>query len=154
MARIVLLPLFLAAACSPAPQGKEEAASAQPAAKAEATPAAEAEAPRPVMEMSGEPSAILIPGSFHGRFDRDAAACAGPGTDLRLTVEADAMRFHESVAHVRAVSPVEDGSLDIVADWQGEGQSWQATRRLGLSKDGRTLTVSGEGTSAVRVRCG
>lgn len=146
MARTTILALLLAAACSPAPEEKEDAAPAQPAAKAETEPF--------VMSKSGEPAGILIPASFHGRFDRDSGACAGPGTDLRLTVEADALRFHESVAHVRAVAPAGARSLDVVADWQGEGQSWQATRRLALSEDGRTLTVSGEGTSAARTRCG
>jgi hypothetical protein len=114
-----------------------EAANRAPAAETPQLPAAAAEA-------------NAIPAAFRGTFDENSDACGGPG-ESRLEVKADELRFHESIGKVRKVDVEGPDAISVEADYQGEGESWRNVRRLRLSGD--TLTISGEGTSLVRIRC-
>jgi hypothetical protein len=97
--------------------------------------------------------AEAIPAAFRGMWDKDEVACGSPAGEYRLEVAADALRFHESIATVRNVAIGDARRISVEADWQGEGESWRNRRELSLSPDGRVLTVTGEGTSLVRMRC-
>jgi len=117
---------------------------AQDARRTEAAAASTAPAPGP--------KDVSIPAAFHGRYDSSREACGRPG-DGRLQVSAGELRFHESIGTVRKVARQQSGAIRVEADYQGEGESWRSVRELGLSADGAALTVSGDGSNMVRVRC-
>lgn len=108
-------------------------------------------APPPVVETG--PSNGAIPAAFHGVYDRDRASCARRSV-YRLVVSADELRFHESVGKVRNVALEGADTINIAADYQGEGDSWRATQKLRLTDDNARLTVTGRGQETIRVRCG
>lgn len=96
----------------------------------------------------------IIPARFHGEWNSDRVACGSGASETRLRVSGDRLRFYESVGTVRRVDVESDRVIDVTAQYQGEGQTWQNERRLSLSADGDSLTVSGEGSRLVRYRCG
>ncbi len=92
-----------------------------------------------------------IPAAFHGRWDRDAAACAAPATSIEgVTIGPRELRFHESVGTATGVTPI-DGGVRIDAAYEGEGERWTTRQRLTIA--GNTLTIAGEGAPIRRVRC-
>lgn len=93
-----------------------------------------------------------IPAAFLGRYDGSAEACARP-SDSKLTVGPGELRFHESIGVVRTVGIKGPEAIEVEADYQGEGESWRSVRELSLSDGGATLTIGGDGTRMVRVRC-
>ena len=102
-------------------------------------------------EATGDPAAT-IPARFHGEWNADRAACGTGTSETRLRISADEIRFHESVGDVSAVERVGDDVVAVSATYIGEGETWQDERRLTLSPDGASLTVSGGG-DLVRHRC-
>ena len=114
--------------------------------------AAEENATRPIQAPASDLAAIL-PDPFHGEWDTDADACKRSGSETRLTIDGDSLRFHESVAWARKVEVVSEEVVDVTAEYRGEGQVWQNERRLTLGRGTRTLTVSGEGSALMRRRC-
>jgi len=98
-------------------------------------------------------TASTIPRRFHGTYDRTLAECSGPSVH-RLVVDVDSLRFHESLAQVRDIEIEGPNAIAIFSDYQGEGESWSARQRLELSESGEKLTLIGDGTETVRVRCG
>lgn len=114
-------------------------------------PAAPAAAVKPPV-LSKPTRSNIIPPDFHGVFDASAAACGKP-SEYRLAVSARELRFHESAAIVRSVTIDSRDSIHVAGDYQGEGESWKATRQLRLSDDGSKLTITGDGTELVRIRC-
>lgn len=107
--------------------------------------------PPPVRQPIPEPG-DSIPSAFHGTYDESREDCERP-SEYRLRVEARALRFHESIGEVKGVSVEGPRLVSVSADYQGEGESWHSVRRMHLSDDGATLTVSGDGTEMVRIRC-
>jgi hypothetical protein len=93
-----------------------------------------------------------IPARFQGVFDQSREAC-GRASEYRLTVTGRELRFHESVGTVREVRSEGPDAIRIAADYQGEGESWQAMQELRLAEGGATLTIAGEGVNLTRVRC-
>lgn len=93
-----------------------------------------------------------IPAAFHGVYDSSDEACGRP-SDGRLTVSAGELRFHESVGSVLGVIADPSGAIRVEADYQGEGERWRSSRELLLWADGTRLTITGDGTRMVRVRC-
>jgi hypothetical protein len=141
-----LLALLLLAACG-APAGPDNAAQTADAdataPETNQTAAPEKAAPAPVVAES-------IPEAFRGDYDDREENC-GKGGEGSLVVSAGELRFHESIGTVRRVRIEAPNRIEILADYQGEGESWQNLRTLAL--DGKRLTISGEGTQLVRVRC-
>jgi hypothetical protein len=88
-----------------------------------------------------------------GTRPRPIRARRQPRRRHRLTVSATELRFHESIGTVRQAAVTGLDSVTVEADYQGEGESWRSIRELRLSDGGATLTVSGDGTKLVRVRC-
>jgi len=114
-----------------------------------------AAAPPPAFANEAEPAdtvAATIPEAFQGDYDEKAESCGRP-SEYKLKVSAGELRFHESIGTVRSVKVEAPDRIEVFADYQGEGESWQNVRTLRLDDEGRRLTVSGEGTEMVRVRC-
>lgn len=107
-------------------------------------------APRKVAEPP--PPAAAIPARFLGTWDSSAAACAGPPGEMRLVVEPDRLRFHESVARVEVIRPAGEDRVEADLAFQGEGERWRETRAMRLISGGR-LAVDAAGPPAERVRC-
>lgn len=105
--------------------------------------------PKAVAPAPAEPI-TSIPAAFHGVYDQDRESC-GQASEYRLNVTADALRFHESIGTVRAVTVAGPNDVEVAADYEGEGEKWSNRRRLRLA-EGR-LTISGEGIEIVRLRC-
>lgn len=144
---IAALAAVLIAGCgSPdAGHGKNEAAA----------PPAVAEAPANTSEPAPPPppaTGRTIPAALLGSYDASLDACGKP-SDSRLTVSPTELRFHESIGTVREVTATAAGTVTVEADYQGEGESWRSTRELRLGDGGATLTISGDGTRLVRIRC-
>lgn len=128
---------------------------AGPGANQAAAPPAVAEAPANAGEAAPPPPPAIgkaIPAAFLGVYDASLEACGKP-SDRRLAVSATALRFHESIGTVREVTDAGAGAIRVEADYEGEGESWRSLRELRLDDGGAKLTVSGDGTSLVRVRC-
>ena len=104
-----------------------------------------ATAPDPQPAIAG-----AIPEAFRGTYDQDEQSCGRP-SQYRLVIDAAELRYHESSGKVRSVKVLAPERIEIFADYQGEGETWQNVRTLAL--DGKRLTISGEGTTADRVRC-
>jgi hypothetical protein len=150
-----LLAVAALAACDSAADRNESAApplqpgssSGDPAppSPAQPPPAAAAEGPAAPATASA-----TIPAAFHGVYDANEDGCARP-SEYRLRVSAREFRFHESIGTVRAVTAAGPSEIVVDSDYQGEGEAWRSSRRLVL--DGEKLTISGDGTSIVRIRC-
>ncbi|MHB1168130.1 MAG: hypothetical protein ACYC28_02460 [Longimicrobiales bacterium] len=93
-----------------------------------------------------------IPARFHGEWNADPDACGTGSSESRLRISADRIRFYESVGVVEDVDIESDRVITVEARYQGEGDTWSDERRLSLSSDGSSLTVSGGG-DMVRHRC-
>jgi hypothetical protein len=120
--------------------------------KAAAAPASHTASPPASGPQHPHSIATSIPAAYHGVYDRSPEACARPSAD-RLTVSARELRFHESIGSVRSVAYGGSGAIAVEADYEGEGQRWRNLRILTLAGNGASLTVHGEGSSFVRVRC-
>jgi hypothetical protein len=106
------------------------------------------EAPPPPSPAIGN----TIPATMVGVYDSSIEAC-GKASDAHLAVSPTELRFHESIGRVRRVTATGADTVTVEADYQGEGESWRSLRELKLGDGGATLTVSGDGTRLVRVRC-
>jgi hypothetical protein len=93
-----------------------------------------------------------IPAAMLGVYDASLEAC-GQSSEARLTVSPTELRFHESIGTVRQVTTAGAEAASVDADYQGEGESWRNLRVLRLGDGGKTLTISGDGTRLVLVRC-
>lgn len=110
-------------------------------------------APTPPANITAGPViATTIPASFHGEWQFAEAEC-GTAAEGRLIVSAAALSFHESIGAVRRVRSIDDEAITVEADFEGEGEAWQADHRLDLSDGGRRLTFAGQGAQSTRVRC-
>jgi hypothetical protein len=129
-----------------APALQPGSSSGDPAPPAAVAPPAASPAEGPAATASG----TSIPAAFHGVYDRSREECARP-SEYRLTVTARELRFHESIGTVREVAIEGADRVSVDADYQGEGEGWRTSQRL--ARDGDRLTISGDGTSLVRIRC-
>lgn len=137
--------VFLLASCGGPAEPENEAGGVTAANEAAAPANAPAESPAPAPVV-----AEGIPEAFRGIYDENEESCRRP-SEYRLTVGAGELRFHESIGTVRRVKVESPTRIEVLADYQGEGESWQNLRTLEL--DGKRLTISGEGTEIVRLRC-
>jgi hypothetical protein len=151
-ASFLAVPFLLAACGAPVePEGDSNQMVAPPSMQgtnsysADANAAANITAPDPKPAIAG-----AIPEAFRGTYDRNEENCGRP-SEYRLTVDAGELRFHESIGKVRSVKVLTPTRIELLADYQGEGETWQNVRTLEL--DGKKLTISGEGTTIDRLRC-
>lgn len=157
MDKRLLMPILIGAsllACEPPQGAQHEPGQGNVIATPDSSSGAPAAAPEP--PAAPVPAAALetkaLPAAFHGTYDESKEACGRP-SEFRLAVTGSELRFHESIGTVRSVTAESPRAVSVAADYQGEGESWRNVRKLELSADGGTLTVSGDGTSLARVRC-
>ncbi len=136
-----LIAILCIAGCAPAGDEGQDAPAA-------GTPADEAAAPAT--------SEILetMPEAFRGQWDFDEAGCADPASEMRLAIEADSVRFYESVAAPISIVGNGPDSLTVDHRFSGEGEEWTETLAYELSEDGDRLTVTTtDGSLSIRIRC-
>lgn len=97
-------------------------------------------------------AAATIPGEFHGRWAATRARC-GQADETALVIAAGSLRFYESEGRPERVTPAGARTIEVLGRFAGEGESWSESYRLGLSADGRMLTVATRGASMQRYRC-
>ena len=112
------------------------------------------DADAPADAPTGAPG-TTIPARWHGDWAADEAGCREPDAHIEgLTVSADELRFHESIAVPRRVDRLDADSIRVESDYDGEGQQWTATQVLRLSDGDAALQVDGpDGASMTRIRC-
>ncbi len=96
--------------------------------------------------------AASIPAAFHGEWNAELDACGTGRNATRLRISGSRIRFYESTGVVQAVGIESGRVVTVTAEYQGEGDTWEDERRLSLSADGSSLTVS-NGGDLVRYRC-
>jgi hypothetical protein len=102
----------------------------------------------------GKPSPLetnVIPAKFRGRWGMVPADCTSKRGDSKglMTIEANSIRFYESVAKPSILTLVGDRRIDGNFAASGEGQQWTLLMQLGLDEDGKSLTrIVDEGDSA------
>ena len=98
-------------------------------------------------------AAAIIPARFHGEWNADLSACGTGLSETRLRIDAARLTFYESIGMVRRVEIESEQVVDVTAEYRGEGETWTDERRLSLSPDGASLTVTGQGSTLTRSRC-
>lgn len=78
--------------------------------------------------------------------------CSDKAAATELEITPARLIFHESVGTVTAVQPKSDGSIDLKADFTGEGASWTRLLMVRMSPDGR-LIITNDGAAEIRKRC-
>ena len=102
---------------------------------------------------------VSIPVRFQGEYDSALRYCGTGLSDMRLRISATKIRFYESEGTVKSILTQANGELTIMAEYNGEGETWTDVDQFALSRDGRQLTVrnpSNEQTaqqSSIRIRC-
>lgn len=100
-----------------------------------------------------------IPSAFHGAWSQSLTTCASPHEDTYgFSVSAFEMAMYDGKAYVTSVTVKNAREILVAADWDGEGEKWQETDQLKLTKSGSVLTLnrigkSGRGSSFTVVRC-
>ena len=95
-----------------------------------------------------------IPAALHGRWGLTPGDCmAGHGSEGLLTISANELRFHESVAVPAANVQTSSNSIGGDFAFTGEGQRW--TKHVSLEiRDGRLVRTERDPISSFRyVRC-
>ena len=152
--------VLLLAACSGGTPATDDADTDTAVALVETTPAPDETTP-PAKDSGNEgiagddAPAASIPARWHGDWAADDAGCREPDAHIEgLTISADELRFHESIAVPRSVETLDADSIRVESDYEGQGQQWTATQVLHLSNGDASLRVDGpDGASMTRVRC-
>lgn len=143
---------MLLAGCASGESGQTNAGKVDEAPASHASHASHAGSPASDTPQHAHSHFESIPAAYRGVYDGSLEACARPSVE-RLTVSARELRFHESIGTVRSVGYGGPGAISVEADYEGEGERWRSLRILSLAENGAKLTLKGEGTSLVRVRC-
>lgn len=91
----------------------------------------------------------LIPTAFLGEWNEDLQSCGTDLNDSRLVVSPNQLTFYESEATVRNVRINNPRSITVTGAFSGEGESWNRTLTINLSRSGRELTIE----NFTRYRC-
>lgn len=97
--------------------------------------------------------ATTLPAPLIGTWTADPAKRCTPGTELRIEVRADEIRFHESVARVTGVTQVDPHSWGIDATVTGEGETRERSFDLNLNEDGTLTRVEAPIPDITYTRC-
>ena len=126
--------------------------SQQPA--ADSAPVGNVTAPMPVAAPSPSVApATTLPAPLLGTWTADPAKRCTPGTELRIEVRADQIRFYESVARVTGVTQVDPHSWGIDATVTGEGETRNRSFDLNLNEDGTLTRVEAPIPDITYTRC-
>ena len=153
-----LLAALILAACSAeggAPgEGTDTVAVGDVAGEDAAAPPSDVPPPAVDDEAKSDPeAAAIIPARFHGEWNADLSACGTGLSETRLRIDAARLTFYESIGMVRRVEIESEQVVDVTAEYRGEGETWTDERRLSLSPDGDSLTITGQGSTLTRSRC-
>ena len=113
---------------------------------------------KPWLKYQPKPSGIalrpaLIPSAFRGQWNTRVQDCGTGLNDSRLKIDARRIRFYESDGEVRRVILHNSRAITVTGSYSGEGQVWDRTDQLVLSRSGRDLTITSEGSDFTRHRC-
>jgi len=89
------------------------------------------------------PDEDVIPAAFRGSWNEKLVDCGTGLNDTKLEVEARRVRFYESDADVRRVTVENARTVTVVASFAGEGQTWNDSVSMVLSRSGNDLTIDG-----------
>ena len=98
-------------------------------------------------------SAETIPQQFRGEWNANLKACGTDLDDSRLMISAHKLSFYESDGFVRPVTVHNPLAITVHSSFSGEGEVWESTDRLVLSRSQENLTINRENTSFTRDRC-
>ena len=151
---ILAMAILVVAGCSAPRAPTDAAADASPPNNATDAPTTTTPAPAAAAARDTTPATdrSKVPARFQGEWATNAAACASPGHESHLRIDADRIAFHESSGPILSFAG-DDSDFTIVAQLTGEGETRKATYRFRLSADGNTLTDTRSGTGMVRQRC-
>jgi hypothetical protein len=82
-----------------------------------------------------------LPREFWGEYNENLADCGTGNNDSRLRVSWNTVHFYESTGEIEKLLRQPDGSIVVVAQHSGEGQTWQSVYQMRLSEDAQILTV-------------
>ena len=113
---------------------------------------------KPWLKYQPKPSGIKlkmarIPQSFWGEWNTNLLECGTGLNDTRLLIDARRVRFYESDGEVRRVIFHNSRAITVTGSYSGEGQVWDRTDQLVLSRSRNDLTITSEGSSLTRQRC-
>ena len=107
----------------------------------------------------GAIAAPVIPVAFRGEWNSDISACGTGSNDSRLIVFGRKISFYESDGDVKIVWLHTTRAITVSATYAGEGQVWDRSDRLVLSRSGNDLTITSadgnntEASTFTRHRC-
>ncbi len=90
-------------------------------------------APAPVVEPAAFPKA------FHGVWDTDAEACAGPHDDGRISIGPKEVVYWESGGVPTEISMAGERDIRVTLAMSGEGEEWKSHTRFVIDQSGTTL---------------
>lgn len=123
----------------------------EPAAKSAATKL-EPSQPQPPSSAVADNASLqstTIPAAFVGEWNANPDACGTGLSDSSLRIEPELIHFYESTGNVKRVKIVNSRTITVDASYAGEGQQWDDSRTLVLSRSGNELTIEG----FTRTRC-
>ena len=95
-----------------------------------------------------------IPARFHGRWATDAGACERPEASIEgITIEARALRFHESIGVPQRVERMDADTVRITSAYSGEGEEWSREQTLHLVGPDTLELADPDGVRLRRLRC-
>lgn len=100
---------------------------------------------------SAETIPTAIPAQLQGRWglvDADCTSTMGDAKGL-LTIDADTLKFYESVAKLGTIKSGSASALDGAFAFSGEGQSWNLDVALSSPDGGKTLIRKDTGPDAM-----
>jgi hypothetical protein len=157
----VALLVFVLAACKPATDANNAAASEPNAAAPndiEALPPSEDVIPPATEDGASNEAATAntIPAAFHGRWSMVPADCTTTRGDDKglITIDSNSIKFYESRATLTKVTLNAPENFTGVFDFAGEGQTWTRTENFKLTGSSNTLIRDAEGViKATYKRC-
>jgi hypothetical protein len=85
---------------------------------------------------------LEIPRPFWGEYNERLADCGTGNNDSRLRISRDRLQFYESTGVLRELIQHRDGSVTIVSEQTGEGQTSTSVYHLRLLDSSNTLTIT------------
>lgn len=111
------------------------------------------------LALQGTAQPLEIPRAFWGEYNDRLEDCGIGNNDSTLGISRDHLEFHESTGELREMIRHSDGTVTVLAEHHGEGQTWTSVYQLRLSADRSRLTVIHPQTSEMeqfefsRLRC-
>ncbi|MBB5687478.1 hypothetical protein [Sphingobium boeckii] len=82
-----------------------------------------------------------LPVAFLGEWNTNLQDCGTGRNESRLVIAPDKLQFYESDANVKSIKIHSSRSITIEASFSGEGELWNDTFEMVLSRSGDDLTI-------------